>query len=272
MENDAILAQNIVRHNGSNINGLDTFHTNSFIYKKTNERLQDITDHLFNNTSILSVIGSGDQIINAMITSPKEIKAFDISRFPSYFLRLKLAAIQSLSRYEFIKMFFEDTLVKLDDYYDELYFTKIRNYLSNEDKDFWDFLFNFNDWSEIYNSSLFSSEVVSFKYALEQNSYLDTENYEKLKTIIPNVDISYEVTSLENLEVDKIYDLIYLSNIIAYVDVKEYKEKVLKLLKNCKKEIITYIFSSSNEASKYFEDTNTESISLSENSVLIHRN
>lgn len=272
MENDAILAQNIVRHNGSNINGLDTFHTNSFIYKKTNERLQDITDHLFNNTSILSVIGSGDQIINSMITSPKEIKAFDISIFPSYFLKLKLASIQSLNRTEFINMFFQETQIDLDDYYDELYFTKIRNYLTDEDKDFWDFLMNFNDWSEIYNSSLFSSEVVSYIYALEQNRYLDPNNYDKLKTIIPNINISYEVTSLEDLKVDKIYDLIYLSNIITYVDVQDYKSKVIDLLKNCKKEIITYIFSSSNAASKFFEDTNTESIILKDNSVLIHRN
>ena len=35
MENDAIKAQNIVRHSGLNINGNTAFHNESFIYIKT---------------------------------------------------------------------------------------------------------------------------------------------------------------------------------------------------------------------------------------------
>ena len=39
-----------------------------------------------NKKNILSVIGSGDQIINSLITKPECIDCFDISIYPEYFL------------------------------------------------------------------------------------------------------------------------------------------------------------------------------------------
>ena len=55
------------------------FHEESFIYMKSNERIQDYVDYLLNKRRILSVIGSGDQIINMLISSPEYIDCFDIS-------------------------------------------------------------------------------------------------------------------------------------------------------------------------------------------------
>ena len=87
-------AQNIVRGNHNVFKKEYTFDEHSFIYKKTNERLQDIGDILENKKKILCVIGSGDQILNILLTNPEQIDAFDISVFPMYFLELKIAAIK----------------------------------------------------------------------------------------------------------------------------------------------------------------------------------
>ena len=40
------VAQSIVRGNYSNLNGKNTFHSESFIYKKTNEKLNEFIDLL----------------------------------------------------------------------------------------------------------------------------------------------------------------------------------------------------------------------------------
>ena len=103
------VAQSIVRENYSNLNGKNTFHSESFIYKKTNEKLNEFIDLLLNKDKVLSVIGSGDQILNTLLTKPSKIDAFDISVFPKFFLKLKIASIKSLSRDEYIKFFFSTT-------------------------------------------------------------------------------------------------------------------------------------------------------------------
>lgn len=154
------VAQSIVRGNYSNLNGKNTFHSESFIYKKTNEKLNEFIDLLLNKDKVLSVIGSGDQILNTLLTKPSKIDAFDISVFPKFFLKLKIASIKSLSRDEYIKFFFSTTETFLDEYYDDLYFDKIRKELDIEAEDFWTYLFQYNDWYDIYNSTLFSSESV----------------------------------------------------------------------------------------------------------------
>ena len=125
------VAQSIVRGNYSNFNGKNTFHSESFIYKKTNEKLNEFIDLLLNKDKVLSVIGSGDQILNTLLTKPSKIDAFDISVFPKFFLKLKIASIKSLSRDEYIKFFFSTTETFLDEYYDDLYFDKIRKEIWN---------------------------------------------------------------------------------------------------------------------------------------------
>ena len=160
------VAQSIVRGNYSNLNGKNTFHSESFIYKKTNEKLNEFIDLLLNKDKVLSVIGSGDQILNTLLTKPSKIDAFDISAFPKFFLKLKIASIKSLSRDEYIKFFFSTTETFLDEYYDDLYFDKIRKKLDDESEDFWTYLFQYNDWYDIYNSTLFSSESVFEEQAI----------------------------------------------------------------------------------------------------------
>ena len=157
-------ALKIIDNSTSNIKNA-YFHEESFIYMKTNERIQDYINYLLNKRHILSVIGSGDQILNTAITTPQVIDCFDISVYPEYFINLKLAAIKTLSKEEYLDMFFESALTTKDEYYDDLYFDKIRSELPKKYQEFWNSLLNHTDWYEITNSSLFSSEVVIREYA-----------------------------------------------------------------------------------------------------------
>lgn len=246
------VAQSIVRGNYSNLNGKNTFHSESFIYKKTNEKLNEFIDLLLNKDKVLSVIGSGDQILNTLLTKPSKIDAFDISVFPKFFLKLKITSIKSLSRDEYIKFFFSTTETFLDEYYDDLYFDKIRKKLDDESEDFWTYLFQYNDWYDIYNSTLFSSESVFEEQAIIQNKYLDNNEYYKLRDILQNVQINYIESNLLDLKINDTYDLIYLSNILEYVKKSAYFDKIDELSVKNKGIIISYIFGEIDKAIKMF--------------------
>ncbi len=246
------VAQSIVRGNYSNLNGKNTFHSESFIYKKTNEKLNEFIDLLLNKDKVLSVIGSGDQILNTLLTKPSKIDAFDISVFPKFFLKLKIASIKSLSRDEYIKFFFSTTETFLDEYYDDLYFDKIRKELDIDAEDFWTYLFQYNDWYDIYNSTLFSSESVFEEQAIIQNKYLDNDEYYKLRDILQSVQINYIESNLLDLKINDTYDLIYLSNILEYVKKSAYFDKIDELSVKNKGIIISYIFGEIDKAIKMF--------------------
>ena len=97
VKDDVVLAQKIITHSEFNFGCENTFHNSSAIYRFSNEILQDYCEYFVNRNKILSVISSGDQILNAILNGVKDIDAFDISVFPKYFLYLKIGAIKSLS-------------------------------------------------------------------------------------------------------------------------------------------------------------------------------
>ena len=270
IEDYSILAQGIVRGTKSNLKK-ECFHSHSFIYKKTNEQLEYVTEYFKEKKRILCVIGSGDQILNALTFFPEKIVGFDISVFPKFFLKLKLAGIMSLSRDEFIEFFFDVNYNSNEDFYDDIFFYKIFPYLDEQSKNFWGFLFEYNEWYEIYNSPLFSSEVVIVKRALEQNVYLKEEKYKELKEIIPKVKIDFIVADIINTQIENDFDLIYLSNIMQYENVWKYKEKVKELTRNRKTEVLTYVFGEIDRVLEFFNDTKTVGISFNKNGLLIHK-
>ena len=117
----------IIDNTASNINGNSTFHSSSFIY---NEDVSIYKDYLKNSRRILSVISSGDQIIESITSEKKIIDCFDISKYPKYYLMLKLAALKALKKEDYVKLFIESPLTTLDEYYDDLYYENIRKNLN----------------------------------------------------------------------------------------------------------------------------------------------
>jgi len=255
VKEDAILAQRIVGLSHSNIKS-NLFHDESAIYTKSNERIKDYEKYLVNKKNSLSVIASTDQIITMILGGSKNIDCFDISTFPKYYMYLKLAGIMSLDVNDYINFFY-----KIEDdseVYDDMYFDLIRNNLEKDAKEFWDSLINFYDWNDITSSTLFSKEPVSVSSVLNQTNFLNKESFNKLKELIPNVNINTSKGNILDIynKFTKEYDLVYLSNIIYYVDRKKYKELLERLKLTNNGIILTYLYDSLEQVNDYFDEDN----------------
>ena len=98
LDNDIVLAQQIVSGKYSNYDDSKVYHDNSFIYKFSNEMISYYQKYLENRKKALIITASGDQILNSILSGTYDITSCDISRFPKYFFELKKAAILSLTK------------------------------------------------------------------------------------------------------------------------------------------------------------------------------
>lgn len=260
LNQDIIVAQQIVSNKYSNINFNASYHEHSFIYKTTNEKTHYYQYLLRNVESLLCVTSSGDQILNAIAAGVKDIDCYDISVFPKYFLELKIAALKTLEKDEFIDYFFR--LKKCDEFCDDIY-DKVKCNLSPWTLKFWDSLYNFYDGYEIYNSTLFSSEPYNMNEKVINMPYL--LNYDDLKNNIEHIHLNYKEGNIYDVlhNSSKQYDLINLSSIIYYEKklLTDYKNFLLSC-KNLKEngKVLTYLYKVNDEVfnvlNRHFSEDN----------------
>ncbi len=242
IKTDIEKAQKIVSiNNSSNLVSNTPYHENSFIYRTTNEQIDKYQRYLKNRENILSIIASGNQILDTIYEGNKNITGFDISTFPKYYLELQIADLNTLGLKDYINFIYGDID---DEKFDDMYDT-IHPMLEKEAKEFWDGLLNFFDFSEITASTLFSNEIVYPKNIIERNIYLQSEeNYQRLKDNIQQVNLKYITGDIFSLakKLDTSYDFINLSSIIYYNDLDKYKEmlETLPLIDNG--EALTYLY------------------------------
>lgn len=245
------IAQLIVSGDYINISRKEPFIETSPIYRFTNEDILSYFHHLENKNKVLTVIGSGCQILNGILAKTKYFDCFDISIFPEYYLYLQLASIQALTKEEYLKYYFSSDREEI--FNDDLY-EKIREKLKGKYKDFWDGLYMFFDGIDIYNSMLFRSDICIKNNIIENNPYLQENNYQKLKHILEtdSIKITPKVVDIKKYKFDKQYDLVNLSNILTYHFNGNNLEQFIKFLDenfNLTKngEIINYIFNINKE-------------------------
>lgn len=245
------LAQKVIMCTDSNLNG-EYFHKCSPVYKVTNE-IVDGYDKYLTGSYVLSVIGSGDQIFNMVLNGVRKIDAFDISSFSILFFYFKVAAVYSLSKEEYVDMFYGS--ISYDEKYDDYYYQYIRKYLTGDVLYFWDGLFNYFDWGDIYNSTLFSSEPFNEQYVLKTTKYLRDDNYYQLRDRLSNIEFDFingNIMDLYKEYFKRKYSLIYLSNIIAYCKMDEFKKMLLS--KDDDTIILNYLFGISEKIKDYFSE------------------
>lgn len=272
MSDDIVMAQKII---SGFYHDIYSYHENSFIYKFTNEYINCYKNYLQNKEKILTVTSSGDHIFNAILCGSKNITSFDISRFPKYFFELKKAAILSLSKNEFLDFFTNETVY--DNILNYNIFCKIKNNLDKDSYYFWTNLFNFYEGGELYNSSLFSRELVTPSIVIQRNPYLEDNNYKKLQKQLETVNINHikgNIVDLnKNLEDD--FDLILLSSIIYYGfgEIENYK-KLLSELKLKENGIaISYLYKLKDNLINQFQDNNFifEKFKSNDDGILIYK-
>lgn len=211
------------------------------LYPITNECLKDYTSIFNKQNKVLSVIGSGDQILEMVNKDIYNIDIFDINRLTYYYLNLKIAAIKSLTSNEYISLFINhDNLDSINIY------SKIRTYLNKKNQIFWDYIINKNGLEKVFKSNLF--------YMFDSNNqsyltYIEDSNYYNLKKKLEYIHLNYYFNNIDQIILfnKKKYDLIYISNIIEHqLSVKEHPELVNKYLNQFSLEedgiILNYLF------------------------------
>jgi hypothetical protein len=216
----------------------------SFIFRVTNERIntKEYIDVLKDKKKVLSVIASGDQILNSILFGSKEIFGYDISLFPKYYLKLKIAAIESLSLKDYKEFFYGRRALNKDMY------KTVSTKLDDRNKAFWDALIK-KGKKNIALTDLFCTDMSSINVASENNPYMDEENYKDLKSKIKNINLRLMNADIYGYreEMKESFDLVNLSSILVanslipptFTAQKEFM-RGFKLNKNG--EVLTYIF------------------------------
>lgn len=241
VKDDVIKAQRIVGNSETNLVSNVPFHESSFIYRATNEKIDSYQHFLRNRENVLSVISSGNQILNTIYEGGKNITGFDISTFPKYYLELQIAALNTFGLDDYIKFIYEDIDdEKFDDMYDALH-----PILEKDSKIFWDGLLNSFDISEIINSTLFSNETFNLRNVITRNAYLHSEeDYQSLRENMQQVNLKYITGDIFSLgkQLDDNYDFINLSSIIYYKKISEYQNLLESLPLTDNGEALTYLY------------------------------
>jgi len=244
------LAQLIVRGDYINFSWKNSFSENSSIYRFTNEDITSYFSHLENKDKVLTVIASGGQILNGILAGTRDFDCYDISMFPEYYLYLQLASIQTLSKEDYLKYYFSDNR---DEVFGDAFYDKISEKLTGKYKEFWDTLYMFDDGYDIYNSLLFRSDTCFKGFTIEANPYLQDNNYEKIRHILQTepIRINPVVADINKVRFTSEYDLVNLSNILAYrfkdEDIDKYIEFMKRFNLTSNGEVIHYFYNMKKE-------------------------
>lgn len=269
LDNDIRIAQEIVSRKKKNVTSLP-YHNSSFIYRTTNEEISKYQFLLNRKDTILSVIASGNQILDSIFAGSKNITGFDISTFPKYYLNLQIAALQCFSLEEFIKFFYQE----VDDLdYDDMY-DVVRCVLDKDTKTFWDSLLNYFDYSDLKDSTLFSSEPFSTTQVKRKNIYLQSnDNYYKLREQLSTVNITYLTGDIfklaNNLETG--YDLVNLSSIMYYNSQDSYRKLLSTIPLNYDGEILTYLYDTNIFSQLNLPNTSVYNFENSKSGIMIYK-
>jgi S-adenosylmethionine:diacylglycerol 3-amino-3-carboxypropyl transferase len=193
------------------------------------------------NKRVLSVIGSGDQIINAYFFGAKEVVGFDINKYAPFILELKVSAILNLTLIEFFKFFGRDMSSGTLDV--NLY-KKIKKDLSSGARGFFNRIYKDCDYKgkKLINSDYFRQRSMMKASAVDINIYLKSKkDYLKCREIIRNRHLqSLELDINDILKSRKLtgkFDIINLSNVLNYLTGNTEKDKILKVLANTTKNV-----------------------------------
>lgn len=191
------------------------------LWPMTNENLKEVYK-LFDvkDKAVLTVTSSGDHIFESLASGAKTVDSFDINYLTEYYYYLKKAIIQS---YKASSCF---NLIELLSYGDisKKRYNKLRENLDGKYQLFWDIIIgNYLSSKDDSLKNLYNTNASTKHYNLV--NYLSRDKYKLLKEKLDEFDENFihcDIFSLDK-NLDKSYDLIYLSNIYRYVDKYNYE-------------------------------------------------
>lgn len=259
----------------------NSFSKISQCYQFTNEQLDDYYSQIdLKDKDVLTVCGSGDQVICALLNGAKKVDTFDSNKLTYYYLFLKISAIKGLDYIEFLKLM---NLYCRNSNRKE-YYKKIRDLIPKEDvKLFWDEFFqekkdlfpaffigghnnkNFTHYNEIENVSLNENK--------NRLLYLNETEFQKVKSKLDNNNIHFENINIFDIRThfNSTYDFINCSNIASYITDKNnlinlFKDIINNNLNQNGVILLNYYWSLINEKNSdsclYFKELTPEILTL----------
>ncbi len=247
----------------------ESFKEFSPCYLYSNENLRAYYPYFsIKDNNVLTVCGSGDQVLSAVLYGAKEVDTFDSNKLTLYSLMLKKAAIKALSFEEFVKFYdidvlqskrlsyFYKVLENIDDEEIQLFFSKI-------------FKDNVEDFEFLFFGSAGSNKVVS-----KRIPFLDYPNYNLLKGKLDNTKINFKNINIFDTvnEFHSQYSFINLSNILDYIKDQESFIKFIKYLvdnnlKENGKILLNYHWTIFNNLNTLYENLNAQTMIIPNLSV-----
>ena len=234
----------------------------NYLYPFTTENINGYLNYFdLKDKSLLTVGSSSDQVLNAILCGCKDISLYDISPFIKEYYYLKRAAINTLNREEYLKFFcyrnYPFIFLKNNKTFDKYTFDKINEYLlvlDNEVSYYWSELFK-KYKGKVIRKKLFNPDEYSIRVNQKMNRYLMNDDmYNILKSNIESINIDIICDDIYSVNLNRQYDNIFLSNILAYYDIHKYIiffYKIKEYLNDNGKMLVSYLY-----------DTDTDNICI----------
>ncbi len=204
-------------------------------YIRTNEPLSYYYPHFkVKDAKIITVMGSGDHLLQATQEGAREIVSFDTNPLTYYLTSLKLTAIETMDLKTY-RRFFEHIKTTLN----EEGFDFLCPYLKDDVRIFWEHLYK---EKKFFKNRKYLCYFPMNRFA-SMKTFLQPQNYTLLQEQLKNVQLRFMTTNLfdlpEALEKEQgTFDTIFLSNIFDWLDRKQaqkysnfVKENIAPLLK-----------------------------------------
>lgn len=233
----------------------------SRLYPFTTENISGYID-LFdlNNKTLLTIGSSGDQVINSALFNCKDQTVIDICPYTKFYFYLKKAAIMMFSYDEYFDFFcyrdYPQFCRRNKLIFDKRKYEKLKDILRL--LDFESFLF----WDEVLSlyspiivrKNLFSDDEDRSFVLKGMNLYMKDEYFfNKIKKSIRDINPKFIIGDIFDINIDGVYDNIFLSNLGKYHEVEDFKLLIDKLsinLSDYGRMLICYLYNT-NVNTKY---------------------
>lgn len=177
---------------------------------------------------IVAVCGSGDFAFNAFMEGAHSVDCVDVMPTACFYAELKLAGLKTLGRDGFIRFFAgEDRRSR----YGFAAYQALRDHLSEQSRGYFDQLITPRGQAPYLVRGLLIEKIKDITRNIAMNPYLASDEVYELAARNAG-DVSFHPTSLTNFLTDTrstSYDVIYLSNILAYFPIEAISGEVQKL-------------------------------------------
>lgn len=200
----------------------------NLVYGNSNENLGRYFKFFpIKDGNVLTVLSSGDQVLQSVYCGAKNIYAFDYNPLAIYMGKLKICSLNYLNYNDFMSYFTN---------YEISYYKKIRDYLDNDTKLFWDKIYE-----NIKYKYQFDNFIQSVNNNISKESYANYNNYYETQDKMDNVSIKYccsDAYDIFNFIPSNVkFDAVFLSNIFDWMD----QEKKIKYPLFIKKDLVHFM-------------------------------